>query len=219
MTKFQKKTIYNEFPGCASERGKEDLKLLDRRLLSGVIIVSIPFYIIGFFLLGSFLGNRYGNKSIWIIGSVLVGLTIVMYDVYWFVVRPGLAEEKLALTIPIHIVRSIVFNSFILAFSLSIVSLTLFPLPYFAGLFLGSLLDISTFYLLVFGLARFFEKHSAIFLIFVFLLRLLLKGVILFLAASFPRFLNLWTTFVGILIVELMIIFEALIRSIRKPTH
>gem|GEM_PF-6849973 len=195
------------------------MKLLDRKVVSGLLIVSIPFYIIGFFLLGSFLGNLYGHKSAWIIGSVLLGLSVVMYDLYWFVVRPGLAEEKLALKIPIQIVRSIVLNSIILAFPLSIVSLILFPLPYFAGLFLGSLLDISTFYLLVFGLARFFEKHSAIFLLFVFLLRLILKGAILFLAASLPKFLNLWTTFLGILIIELMIIFEALLRSIRKPTH
>lgn len=208
-----------ELAGSASQKEKKALKLLDRKLLSGLIIVSIPFYIIGFFILGSFFGDRYGHKSTWIIGSIIVGLTIVMYDVYWFVIRPGLAEEKLGLTIPIQIVRSIIFNSIILAFFLSIVSLILFPLPYFMGFSLGSLLDIFTFYLLVFGLGKFFKKQALIFLVFVFLVRLLLKGMILFLAASYPRFINLWTTFAGILIVEVMIIFEALMRSIKKPTQ
>jgi len=70
------------------------MKLLDRKWMRGILVVAIPFYIIGFFILGNFLGERYGNKSLWIIGAIFLGLITVLYDIYIIIIRPTLREKR-----------------------------------------------------------------------------------------------------------------------------
>jgi uncharacterized membrane protein YoaK (UPF0700 family) len=66
-------------------------------LRRGVIAVSIPIYIVMFYFVGNFLGEKYGNKPLWISVCILAGLILVAYDIYIILVRPIIRRKRKAL--------------------------------------------------------------------------------------------------------------------------
>jgi hypothetical protein len=64
------------------------------RIRQAVVVISIPVYLIAFYAIGSFLGDMYGHKTIWIIGGMFLGLVLVIYDIYFVIIRPQSRKNK-----------------------------------------------------------------------------------------------------------------------------
>lgn len=90
------------------------------------------------------------------------------------------------------------------------------------GLLAASALDIGTFYLAV-VVARRVRSHLAVYpalaIAGLFEARIILKIVLLFAALELPWLLNFWSTLVGVLVVEGMIMIEGIGRGLDLMAH
>lgn len=90
------------------------------------------------------------------------------------------------------------------------------------GLLVASALDIGTFYLAV-VVARRVRSHLAVYpalaIAGLFEARIILKIVLLFAALELPWLLNFWSTLVGVLVVEGMIMIEGIGRGLDLMAH
>lgn len=106
--------------------------------------------------------------------------------------------------------RSVLIKALVLAVVLSISSLFVFEISVTSGLVFGSLLDISTFFLILKGLNEFVESGGIKKIAFAVMLRMVIKVIILFIAVLNPLIFNIWAASIGILIVEITIILEVI---------
>jgi hypothetical protein len=111
---------------------------------------------------------------------------------------------------PEFFARSVLIKATILAFVLSVYTLFVFKIPVTSGLVFGSLLDISTFFIILKGLKEFIRSKSLKTIALAVVLRGIIKVIILFIAVFNPSIFNFWTASIGILIVEITIVLEAI---------
>lgn len=106
--------------------------------------------------------------------------------------------------------RSVWVKALVLAVVLSVISFFASEISATRGLVFGSLLDISTFFLILKGLNEFVESGNIKKIALAVILRMVIKVAILVIAVFNPLIFNIWTASIGILIVEITIILEAI---------
>lgn len=64
------------------------------RAVTGIMITAIPFYVVGGFVVGLYLGQRAGNPTIGVVLGLLAGIALAFYDIYVAVIAPFYEERN-----------------------------------------------------------------------------------------------------------------------------
>ncbi len=64
------------------------------KLVKGLLVLGIPTYVIGGFLIGSYLGGLAGNRAIGIVIGIFVGVGFAFYDAYYVLIKPLTGKTK-----------------------------------------------------------------------------------------------------------------------------